>query len=542
VSTRVASLVGNWFAASPLRHATFRAFYVGAIGAALGYTMQATTAAWLMATLTPSPLMVASVQTASTLPSLLFGLVAGALADIVDRRRIVLATQFVLVALAALLGAATLAGVIGPATLLAGTFLIGAGFAFYLPAQQAAINDLVARAELPRAVALNAVAFNVARAAGPALAGAIAASLGSGSALVAAAAFFVVMIVAALRERPKARTLRGIPETVVSGVLAGMRFARHSAPMRALLTRNLSFSLCASALWALLPLVAREELGLGAGGYGTLVGCFGAGAVVGALSIPRQLHRFSLNTVVTSGAVLWALAVSLVASTSQLAVAVVGACGAGAAWVTALASLSAGTQSVAPAWVRARAVATNLVTNQASLAIGSIVWGTIASYSGVRIALGVSAAAMLVLLALNWRIKVSLAEEADVTPGAQLPDLAIALEPSADDGPVLIQIDYQVDGANREEFLRAIHAIEPVRRRNGATSWRVFRDLEEEGRFVERYIIASWAEYMRLRTRMTMADRRLIEHVQHLQRPDVPMRVSRFLGIGRDELPRGAAH
>jgi len=178
-------------------------------------------------------------------------------------------------------------------------------------AQQAAINDLVARSELPRAVALNAVAFNVARAAGPALAGAIAAALNSGSALIVAAAFFVVMIVAVLRQRRTVRTLRGIPETVVSGVLAGVRYARHSAPMRALLTRNLSFSLCASALWALLPLVARDQLGLGAGGYGTLVGCFGAGAVVGALSIPRQLHRFSLNTVVTSGAVLWALAAYL---------------------------------------------------------------------------------------------------------------------------------------------------------------------------------------------------------------------------------------
>ncbi len=542
MSTRVASLVGHWFAASPLRHAAFRAFYVGAIGAALGYTMQATIAAWLMATLTSSPLMVASVQTASTLPSLLFGLVAGALADIVDRRRIVLATQIALVALAALLGVAALAGVIGPATLLAGTFLIGAGFAFYLPAQQAAINDLVARTELPRAVALNAVAFNVARAAGPALAGAIAAALSSGSALIVAAAFFVVMIVAAARQGRAARTLRGIPETVVSGVFAGVRFVRHSAPMRALLTRNLTFSLCASALWALLPLVARDELGLGAGGYGTLVGCFGAGAVVGALSIPRQLHRFSLNTVVTSGAVLWALAVSLVASTSELVLALVGACGAGAAWVTALASLSAGTQSAAPAWVRARAVATNLVTNQASLALGSIAWGAIASYSGTRIALGISAVAMLVLLALNWRVRVSLAEEADVAPGAQLPELAIALEPSADDGPVLIQIDYRIDAANRDEFVRSIHTIEPVRRRNGATSWRVFRDLEEEGRFVERYIIASWAEYMRLRTRMTMADRRLIDRVQGLQRPDVPMRVSRFLGIGRDELPRADTH
>ncbi len=539
MATHVASFFTRWLSASPLRHAAFRLFYVGAIGAALGYTMQATTAAWLMATLTPSPLMVASVQTASTVPSLLFGLVAGALADIVDRRRVILVTQFVLVAVTAVLGTAALLDVVGPAGLLACTFFIGAGFAFYLPAQQAAINDLVARAELPRAVALGAVAFNVARAVGPALAGAIAAWLGSGSALLVAAVFFVVMIVAVIRQRQTVRTIRGVPETILSGVLAGLRYTRHSAPMRALITHNLSFSICASALWALLPLVARDQLELGAGGYGTLVGCFGAGAVVGALSIPRQLRRMSLNAVVTSGVVLWALAALLVAATSVLWLAIVGACAAGAAWVTVLASLSAATQSAAPAWVRARAVATNLVTNQASLAFGSVIWGAVATYSGTRIALVASAAAMLVLLALNRRVKVSLADEADVTPGAQLPDLAIVLEPSPDDGPVLIQIDYRIEPASRDAFLKAIYEVEPIRRRNGAESWRVFRDLEEDGRFVERFVIASWAEYIRLRTRMTMADRRLLDHVQQMQQSDVPMRVSRFLGINRDDLRPG---
>ena len=467
-------------------------------------------------------------------------IVAGSLADIVDRRRVILATQFVLVAVTAVLGTAALLGVVGPTGLLACTFLIGTGFAFYLPAQQAAINDLVARVELPRAVALGAVAFNVARAVGPALAGAIAAWLGSGSALLVAAAFFVVMIVAVIRQRRTVRTIRGVPETILSGVLAGLRYTRHSAPMRALITHNLSFSICASALWALLPLVARDQLGLGAGGYGTLVGCFGAGAVVGALSIPRQLRRMSLNAVVTSGVVLWALAASLVAATSVLWLAIVGACGAGAAWVTVLASLSAATQSAAPAWVRARAVATNLVTNQASLAFGSVIWGAVATYSGTRVALAVSAAAMIVLLGLNRRVKVSLADEADVTPGAQLPDLAIVLEPSPDDGPVLIQIDYRIEPAARDAFLKAVYAVEPIRRRNGAESWRVFRDLEEDGRFVERFVIASWAEYIRLRTRMTMADRRLLDQVQQMQRSDVPMRVSRFLGINRDDLPPGA--
>src|SRR5262249_13170173 len=212
------ALLVRLFTASPLRHLRFRRFYFGSIGTALGYTMQATIAAWLMATLTPSALMVALVQTASTAPALLFGLIAGALADIVDRRHVIIGTQIVLVCAAALLGALELAGLIGPAALLAFTFLIGTGFTIYLPAQGASTNDLVVRAEIPRAVALNAVAFNVARAVGPALAGAIAAAVGSGSAMLASAAFFGVMIVAVQGWKNPKRAIPGVPETIISGI------------------------------------------------------------------------------------------------------------------------------------------------------------------------------------------------------------------------------------------------------------------------------------------------------------------------------------
>src|SRR5580765_6780174 len=248
------------FRASPLRLHHHRRFYFGSFGAALGYQMQATVAAWLMATLTPSPLMVALVQTASTAPALLFGLVAGALADIVDRRHVILVTQIVLLIATTLLGVLELFGLIGPASLLAFTFLIGAGFTIYLPAQQASTNDLVARAELPRAVALGAVAFNVARAVGPALAGAIAAGLGSGSAMVASAAFFSVMIFSVRGWKSPKRAIPGVPETIMSGIESGLRYMRHSPVMRALLLHNLGFSICASALWALLPVIARDQL------------------------------------------------------------------------------------------------------------------------------------------------------------------------------------------------------------------------------------------------------------------------------------------
>ena len=533
-----ASIVARWFPTSPLRHAAFLRLYVGSIGAALGYTMQSTVAAWLMATLTPSALMVALVQTASTAPALLFGLAAGALADIVDRRRIILVTHIVLISVTAAVGVAELTGIVGPITLLAGTFLIGTGFAIYLPAQQASVNDIVARAEIPRAVSLGAVAFNVARALGPALAGALAAWLSTGSALLVAAAFFGVMILVVLPYPSPGRPLPGVPETLLTGIQTGLRYARHSKPLRALVIRNFSFSFCASALWALMPLVARDQLKLGAGGYGMLMASFGAGAIVGALAIPQQMSRRSLNSIVTSGVMLWAVAATLVAVTAMLPLAIVGAACAGAAWVTVLSSLAAGTQSVAPAWVRARAVATNLVTNQASLALGSILWGVVATHFGTPIALGASVGAMALLLALNRRVRVAFADEADVTPGARLPDLTIPMMPAPDDGPVLIQIEYRIAPENRAAFLGAIHKIEATRRRNGAGSWRVYRDLGHEDHFVERFVIDSWAEYTRLRTRMTQTDRKLQETAERFQSPDVPIRTSRYIGVGREDPAR----
>jgi len=522
--------------ASPLRHLRFRRFYFGSIGTALGYTMQATIAAWLMATLTPSALMVALVQTASTLPSLVFGLAAGALADIVDRRRLLMVSQIMLFATTVVLAAATLAGVINPATLLALTFLIGAAFTFYLPTQQAMINDLVPHTELPPAVALGAVAFNVSRAIGPAIAGALTAWVGSGSALLASALLFAGMIVAVRNWRRRAPAMPGIPETLLSGITAGLRYVRHSPALRALLLRNMSFSFCASALWALLPVIARDEFAMGAGGFGLLSGVFGAGAVAGAVSIPRHLQRVSLNTLVNASVLVFGTAMLLIAATPLLALAIVGICAAGAAWVSVLASLSAGMQSSAPAWVRARALAMNLVAMQASLASGSAIWGTIAQIASIRIALAAAAVLIVLLLVVNRRVRVALGHEADMRPGVQLPELAVTAEPMPDDGPVLIQIEYRIAPENREAFLHAIYSAEPTRRRNGAIAWRLFRDLEDAERFVERFVIASWAEYVRLRLRFTFKESQLQEHVTKLQRPDVPVRISRLIGVDPREM------
>lgn len=537
MSLRLPARLRLGFRGSPLRHAPFRHYYLGGLGVSLGFTMQATMAAWLMATLTPSALMVALVQTASTAPALLFGLVAGALADLFERRRIILITQSVALASMAILGLTTLAGLIGPGTLLALTFLIGSGFMLATPAQQASVNELVSREELPRAVALGAVSFNMARAVGPALAGAIAAWLGSGSAFLAAAACALPFILVVRGWKPREPSLPGVPEKLLSGVQSGLRFARHTPAMRALVIRNVSFCLGASSFWALLPVIARDQLEMGAGGFGLLSAGFGLGAVAGALWIPQRLKRMDLDTVVSRGVLLWIVAACVVAVSHITVIALAGAVGVGIAWVSVLAGLSAGTQSTAPAWVRARAVSVTLVAVQVSLALGSAWWGLVATLAGTQVALAISAVAMFGLHLLNRRFPVSLGTEAEVTTGVQLPDIAMAIEPLPHDGPVLVQLDYRIDPDNEAGFLRAIHAVEPTRRRNGAASWRVYRDVGESGRFVERFVIASWAEYVRLRLRMTVADREVQERVALFQREGVPVRVSRLIGVNPQDAP-----
>ena len=525
-------LFARLFGSTLLRRVRFRRFYLGSTGTALGVTMQATVAAWLMTTLTPSVFMVALVQTANTVPSLLFGFMAGALADIVDRRRVVLVAQAVLFLSTLILAIATLVGVINPPAVLVLSFLIGAGFTFYIPAQQSLLNDLVPRTELPSAVALISVSFNAARAAGPALAGALAGLLGLGYALLLAAASFSAMLFS-LRDWPAARYVAtGIPETIVSGVRSGLRYTRHSPTLRALVIRNLTFSSCASALWALFPVIAREQLGLGASGFGLLFGCFGAGAIVGSLNLPRLLRRISLNTLVNTGVLIWVVGTLLIATVPILAVAVAGTFAAGFAWVSVHASLSAGTQTSAPAWVRARAVSMSWVALQTSLALGSVAWGALASVSGTRVALATSAGVALLLMVLNRRVRVTLGHESEVTAGSSLPDLTVAGEPMPDDGPVLIQVEYRIAPSNRDAFLNAIHALEPIRRRNGASNWLVFRDLEDDEHFIERFVVESWAEYTRLRARRTVSDEEIQACVQQLQTGDAEVRISRFIRVG----------
>jgi MFS family permease len=340
--------------------------------------MQNVSAAWLMTSLAPSPIMVALVQAATSLPVFLVGLPAGAIADLVDRRRLLLTTQGWVLAAASVLGILTFMDAITPWILLTLTFALGLGAAMNAPAWQAIIPELVGDSELRAAVTLNGVGYNVARAVGPALGGIVVATLGSASVFVLnALSFLGVMIV--LYRWPRAPDFSALPaEDVFGAMRAGMRYVRHAPAVHAVLLRTGAFILGGGALWALLPLVARDELALDAMGYGVILGCLGTGAVVGGVFLPRFEQKFSTDALLAGAIVLFALATAGPVYAPHFgplcAVMVVG----GVAWITIMSTFNVAAQVTVPAWVRARALAVYGIVAQGGMAISSAFWGLVA--------------------------------------------------------------------------------------------------------------------------------------------------------------------
>jgi MFS family permease len=333
--------------------------------------MHSTGAVWLMTSLTPSPLMVALVQTATSLPSFLLALPAGALADVVDRRRLLLATQGWMLIAAAVLGLLTIAGAVTPWTLLALTFLLGLGAAMNAPAWQAIIPDLVPRSELPAAVALGGVAVNVARAVGPALGGLIVAAAGTGAVFLLNAASFVGVMVVLYRWHPARRQSALPAEHIWEAMRAGMRYVRHAPALRAVLVRTAVFISCGSALWALLPLVARQEMGLSAMVYGVLLGSIGVGAIAGTALLARLRQRWAVDLLVAGATVVFAAVTLTVACVRDLVWLCTVLLAGGMAWTTLLSSLTATAQLALPSWVRARGLAMYVLIFMGGLAVGS---------------------------------------------------------------------------------------------------------------------------------------------------------------------------
>jgi MFS family permease len=495
----------------------FRTLWIATIASNVGTWMHDTAATWLMTSLTTSTLMVALMQTATSLPTLFLALPAGALADVVDRRKLLLVTQGWMLVAAALLGGLTVGGATTPWLLLSLTFVLGLGTALNTPAWQATTPDLVPREELAPAVSLNGVATNIARAVGPALGGALVAAVGSGGVFLLNATSFLGVVFVIRRWKSAERSSVLPAERVAGAMRAGVRYARHSPAVRAVLVRTSAFILSASAVWALLPLVARRELGLGAIGYGALLGSIGIGAILGVVVLPPVRRRLSTDQLVTVGSAVYAASTAVVAFVPHMWAACAALFVLGIAWIAVMPAFNVATQRAAPDWVRARMLALYVLVFQGGMALGGFVWGLVATHAGLRVALGTAAGVLVagLVTALRWRLADG--EDVDLTPSGHWRDPVVHGELHPDAGPVLVTVDYHVRTEDADAFVRDMREMGILRRRDGAINWGIFRDTADPRRFVETFMAESWGEHLRQHARATVADREVQDRVRAYQ-------------------------
>lgn len=510
-------------ALSALRYPVFRSVWAASTVSNLGVLIQSVGASWLMIALAPSADMVALVLASVYLPITLLSLVAGAVADNIDRRKVMLAAQAFMLIVSATLAAFAWSGLITPWLLLFFTFLMGCGTAFNGPAWQASVGDMVPRSELPGAVALNSMGFNLARSAGPAIGGAIVAAAGAAAAFAVSAVSNIALIAVLMRWRPPANP-RTLPrETLGIAIGAGVRFVAGSPAIRTVLVRSALFCVAAGALMALMPLIAKNLIGGGPLTYGLLLGAFGVGAVSGAIGNARLRHMLSTEAIVRWTSVAFAIASAIAGVSTQLLVTMAVLLVAGAGWLLALATFNVAVQMSAPGWVVARALSIYQMAAFGGLAAGSWLWGEVAASKNVTLALLAASLVMLGCAALGrWR------------PVAQTEELNLDLlhlwkEPStlvpvdARTGPVVVTIGYVIRESDLEEFLGVMIERRRVRRRDGARSWRLLRDLSEPEVWIERYETPTWLDYVRHNSRMTHHDSTISERLRALHRgPDGP--------------------
>jgi MFS family permease len=521
---------------APLAEPVFRALWIAALASNIGYWMQSVGAVWLMTQLSRSAVLVALVQTAISLPVMLVGLPAGAMADVIDRRRLLLTTQAWMLASAAALALLTAAGVVTPWLLLALTFSLGLGNAVNGPVWQAVIPELVEPEHTSAAVALNSVQFNVGRALGPALGGLVVATAGPEAVFGLNALSFLGVIAVLWRWRRPEQDVLGAGERVVGAIGAGLRYVRHAPALRAVLYRTSVFVLPASALWALLPLVATRELGLDATGYGVLLGGLGAGSIVGAALLPRIRSRLPIDLRLVVGTLLLAGALLVLALVRWVPVVLAAMLLAGVAWVVVLTSFNVATRSVVSRWVQARALAVYLLVFQGSLALGSLAWGVAAARLGDTRALLAAVLALLAGLAGGLRWRLHGISSVDLTPSVRPgPEVAVELEP--DDGPVLVLVEYRIEPSRAEDFAVAMRALRRVRKRDGAYRWGLWTDVVDPARYVETFVVRSWAEHLRQHERFTVEDMLVRERVLSFHVGEEPPAVSHLIhpdaAIGR---------
>lgn len=514
---------GPW---SPLGQPTFLALWLAILVGNIGTWVHDVAAAWIMAETTNSPLMVAAVQSATTLPVVVLAIVAGTLADIVDRRRYLILAQLWMLLVASTLAVLAHLDRLGPWTLVALTFALGIGAAMAMPAQQATTPELVPKPMLGPAVALGSLSMNIARAIGPALGGLIVAQAGIAWAFAVNAVTFlgVAIVLWRWRRAPTASVLP--PETFGIALRAGLRYASRDSVLKAVLVKAGWFFTFASALTALLPIVVKQDLHASAGTYGLLLGCIGVGAIGGAMLLPGLRTRMDPDRMVLYATLTYAACILAIALLRWVPLLYAIALLAGFAWIAVLSSLQIAAQTAVPAWVRARALSLYIVVFSGGMAAGSLGWGWLAQTFGTPRALLAAALGTAVAALVGARFRLGEAAHVNATPSGHWPQPVVSPDLHDDRGPVLVTIEYRVDPARRHDFLQRLQPLGHARRRNGALQWGVAEDSTQSGVYLEYFVDASWREHLRQHERVTEDERVLQEAlletlVDPAQRPQV---------------------
>ncbi len=513
----------------PLLQPLFRSLWLASVVSNIGTWMQNVGGVWLMTNLTTSPLLIALMQVATSLPVFLFAMPAGALADIVDRRRMLIIAQVWMLVAALLLGVLTLYGMTTPFLLLGLTFFLGIGNAMNAPVWQAAVPEIASREQLSEAVALNGVGYNIARVIGPSLGGLAVAAMGTAANFFLNALSFlgVIIVIYRWKRQPSESALPA--ERLIGAVRAGLRYVSHAPVLQAILVRAVGFTLFSSAIWALLPIVVKEDLDMGSEGYGLLLGCLGAGSLFGAMMLPRLTNRFSLDRRLIYASIVFGAATFALAFVHNLLFLCFMMVLAGCSWLVAIVGINVATQSVAPVWVQARALALYALTTQGGLAIGSTTWGVVATHTSHSTALAAAGVGLFLSIAAVFRWPLAKVHSFDLTPSAQWPESMANWKMHPDEGPVLVEIEYLIDPSKVEEFKRAAQLAHQIRRRDGAIRWELYHDVEVAGRYIEIFAVESWGEHLRQHARITRSDRDLLASVDAFHIGDKPPIVTHLI-------------
>ncbi|GGZ28199.1 MFS transporter [Streptomyces poonensis] len=504
---------------APLAARVFRALWIAQLVSNTGTWMQTVGAQWLL--VGESAALVTLVQTASSLPIVLLALPSGVLADRFDRRAVLLTAQFAMLAVSCVLTALAFADALTPLTLLALTFLLGCGTALMGPAWQAVQPELVERERLGQAAALGAVNMNLARAVGPAVGGAVVTAAGPGwvFAFNAASYLGIAGVLMAWR-RPAATPRPGGNEGLLTALYAARRYVWHSPGVRRVLLRTMLFVPGGAALWALLPLTASRSLGLGAGGYGVLLGVVGAGAVGGAFVLPRIGRALGANGTLVAGTLAFAAVLAALALVRVPWLVAVALLPAGLAWIAGLSTLNTAVQMRLPGWVRARGLAVYLLVFQGGQALAAPVWGAVADRFSLTAALLAGAVLMLAGAVTVRRWPLHDAQDIDPSPSSHWPAPPLVFEPGPSDGPVLVSVAYRVAPGKGAEFTDRMAYVARSRRRTGALTWGLYQDGNDPARYVENYLVPSWSEHLaQHHARLTASDRRHEERARALLAP-----------------------